>query len=336
VCPQKGRPQSSKKFATEPIRRRDNTAPFAILCCDSLPLNVSFLRGGVLGFARTVNADLADWIEREVAFPSSMVDRITPASTDATLHDAKALTGCRDNAAIEMEPFLQWVIEDSFPQGRPSWEAGGALFVVDVEPYERMKLRMLNGAHSMLAYAGFLAGHEYVRDVMADPALAALVSRHLEAAATSLTPLEGVDFAHYAQELQDRFHNPAIAHRTWQIAMDGTEKMPQRIWSPAKDALKTGCDIAAFAFATAAWMHYCLGIDGSGATYALRDPREKEIRAAVGPLSRDAAAISDALHGLPNLIPVTLRDNAEWRLAIKNRLATMLGKGMAAAISQEM
>ncbi len=122
-------------------RRRDGgTPPFAVLCCDNLPSNGAFLRGGVTGFARETDPGLADWIAREVAFPASMVDRITPASTDATLRDAQALTGCTDAAAIETEPFVQWVIEDRFPQGRPAWEAGGAVFVADVEPYERMKL----------------------------------------------------------------------------------------------------------------------------------------------------------------------------------------------------
>ncbi|GAW37156.1 mannitol 2-dehydrogenase [Roseovarius sp. A-2] len=316
-------------------RRRDDIAPFAILCCDNLPSNGQFLRGGVLGFARAVDPDLAGWIEREVAFPSSMVDRITPASTDATLRDAETLTGCRDCAAIETETFLQWVIEDYFPHGRPAWEAGGALFVDDVEPYEQMKLRMLNGAHSMLAYAGFLSGHTFVRDVMTDRALAALVLRHLEAAADSLSPLSGVDFAHYARDLQDRFRNPTMAHRTRQIAMDGTVKMPQRIWSPAAEALEAGRDIGAFAFATAAWMRYCLGIDESGETFALCDPREDEIGAAVGPQPRDAVGISDALHGLPGLVPETLRDHSGWRQAVDDRLATMLEIGVTAAIAHE-
>jgi len=316
--------------------RRDNgDQPFTILCCDNLPSNGAFVRGGVIGFAQAVDLDLARWITDHVAFPSSMVDRITPASTDRTLRDAETLTGCVDHAAIETEPFLQWVIEDHFPQGRPTWEAGGAVFVDDVAPYERMKLRMLNGAHSMLAYAGFLSGHEYVRDVMADPALAALVSRHLTAAAASLAPLNGVNFNTYAQELQDRFRNPEIAHQTWQIAMDGTQKMPQRIWEPAQDALTAGRDIGAFAFATAAWMHYCLGVDKVGETYALRDPREDEIKAAIALLGRDAAAISDVLHALSNLIPTALSMDTRWRQAVAGKLGTMLKTDMQTAIAQE-
>ena len=143
-----------------------------------------------------------------------MVDRITPASTEQTLADAKRLTGRTDLAAVETEPFSQWIIEDDFVAGRPDWEAGGALFTDDVAPYEKMKLRMLNGAHSMLAYAGFIAGHRYVRDCMADPELAALIRRHMSEAARTLAPVPGIDLDHYADELVERFANPAIAHQT--------------------------------------------------------------------------------------------------------------------------
>ena len=316
-------------------RRAEGMPPFTVLCCDNLPSNGAFLRGGVIGFARLSDPSLAEWIAREVAFPSSMVDRITPAPTEATLNDAETLTGCTDEAAIETEPFIQWVIEDTFPQGRPDWEAGGAVFTDDVEPFERMKLRMLNGAHSMLAYAGHLSGHALVRDVMGDAALAALVARHLRAAAATLGALEGTDFSLYARDLEARFRNPAIAHATYQIAMDGTEKLPQRIWSPAIDALEAGQDIAPFAFATAAWMRYCLGADENGETYALRDPREAEIGAALKDVPREAKAVSAALHGLPGLIPETLCDHESWRAAVKGALALMLERGMAEAVRAE-
>ncbi len=316
-------------------RRAAGVPPFTVLCCDNLPANGAFLRGGVVGFARQTDPSLAGWIEREVAFPSSMVDRITPAATEATLREAEALTGCTDLAAIETEPFTQWVIEDRFPQGRPAWEAGGAVFTDDVEPFERMKLRMLNGAHSMLAYAGFLSGHVLVREVMEDAVLADLVARHLRAAAATLEPIDGVDFEDYATDLQDRFRNPAIAHATYQIAMDGTEKMPQRIWSPALDALDARQDLAPFAFATAAWMRYCLGVDAVGESYALRDPRADEIAAALAEGPRQATSLSGALHDLPDLIPAPLGDNADWRAAVEARLVVMLDRGVAEAVRAE-
>lgn len=317
-------------------RRRERGIPsFTVLCCDNLPDNGALLRAGTVDFARRLDAELGDWVDANVAFPSTMVDRITPAATPDSLAEAAELIGCEDRAAVTVEPFIQWVIEDRFPTGRPAWEAGGALLVADVAPYERMKLRMLNGAHSMMAYAGYLAGHAYVRDVMADPALAALVARHLTAAAATLAPVKELDFGAYARELQDRFRNPAIAHETYQIAMDGSEKLPQRLLGPATDALAAGHDVGPFAFAAAAWMRYCLGVDDSGRAYALRDPREDGIAALTAAAGTDAAALAGALMGLADVFPDALADNGTWRDAVTGRLAAMLDGGMAEAIRRE-
>lgn len=332
------RPSGVIGLLVEALRRRlvAGTAPFTVLCCDNLPENGALVQAGVVDFANRIEAGLGDWIAANVAFPSTMVDRITPAPTDETLADAERLTGCADAAAVETEPFTQWVIEDRFPAGRPAWEAGGAIFVDDVAPYERMKLRMLNGSHSMLAYAGFLAGCPYVRDVMRDTALAALVERHLAAAAKTLAPLAGIDFAAYACELVARFSNPAIAHETYQIAMDGTQKLPQRLLQPAAEALAAGQDIRPFAFAVAAWMRYCLGCTDEGTSYALRDPREAEITASLAPAGRDPAAIAAALHGLPGLFPATLACDEGWVSTVVDRLSAMLDKGMRRALVEEM
>ena len=292
------------------------------------------MKTGVLDFAGRVDPALRDWIEANVPFPSTMVDRITPASTQATLDDAARLTGCTDLAAVETEPFTQWVIEDRFVSGRPQWEVAGALFVPDVAPYERMKLRMLNGAHSMLAYCGFLSGCTYVRDVMATPDLAALVDRHLAAAAATLKPLGGIDFAAYARELRERFANPAIAHETYQIAMDGTEKLPQRIFQPALHALRHGQDLRPFAFATAAWMRYCLGRRDNGEAYALRDPRETQIGTALAAVN-DAPGIAGALFALPGFAPDELASDKDWMNTIAAILEEMMGDGMHAAVARE-
>jgi fructuronate reductase len=203
-------------------RKETGVPPFTVLCCDNLPENGIFLRGGVVDFANHLEKALGRWIAAHVAFPSTMVDRITPATTTATLSDAKELTGLTDLAAIETEPFSQWVIEDNFPSGRPAWDAGGALFVDDVAPYENMKLRMLNGAHSMLAYTGFLSGKKFVSDVMKDHDLARLVRRHIEAAAGTLDSLPGVDLGDYAASLIQRFANPNIRHETYHTNPSGS------------------------------------------------------------------------------------------------------------------
>ena len=316
------------------LRRAAGTAPFTVLCCDNLPENGFLLKAGVVDFARRIDQGLAEWITAEVTFPSCMVDRITPAATQQTLENAERLTGCEDRGAIETEGFRQWVIEDDFCNGRPQWESGGALFVKDVKPYELMKLRMLNGAHSMLAYCGYLSDYPYVRDVMADATLAALVDRHMEAAQKTLPRLEGIDLDTYRHDLLERFRNPAIAHQTYQIAMDGTEKLPQRILAPAADTFRHGGDIRPFAFATAAWMRYCLGRKEDGMHYALRDPREDEIGSRIGNLNT-AEEISAALHSLPGLFSADLTESPEWRRCVADILFLMLTKGMLPAIRLE-
>lgn len=317
------------------LRRERGVAPFTALCCDNLPHNGKVLKRLVSEFAAAVDAELAVWIAANVTFPSTMVDRITPASTEATFKEAERLTGFEDRAAVETEPFTQWVIEDDFVAGRPAWEAGGAIFAKDVAPYEKMKLRMLNGAHSMLAYSGYLAGHQYVRDVMRDTALARLVARHMAAAARTLDPVPGVDLEVYKADLLSRFANPAIAHQTYQIAMDGTQKLPQRLIEPAIVTLRAGGSLDAYAFAAAAWMRYCLGMDETGQRYALRDPREAEIAALLGGQEDDSASIVDRLLALPGLFPHELAAAPEWRRAVQSRLETMLADGMRKAIESE-
>ena len=332
-------PKGAIGLIVEGLRRRRDQGdrPFTVLCCDNLPENGALLGAGVADFARRIDPDLARWIADHVPFPATMVDRITPATTEATLRDAEALTGRVDLAAVETEPFSQWVIEDRFvggPAGRPAWEAGGAIFAADVVPYERMKLRMLNGTHSMMAYAGFLAGRDYVRDVMADPFLAGLVDRHLRAAAGTLAPLPGIDFADYAAALAARFRNPAIAHETYQIAMDGTEKLPQRLLEPALFALEHGQSLRPFAFAVAAWMRYCTGRSDTGEPYALRDPRGAEIEQALAGV-RAAEDMAASLLALPGLFPLALTENNGWRTEIVGILKIMVERGMAAAIETE-
>ena len=317
------------------LRRERGFTPFTALCCDNLPHNGKVLKRLVSEFAAAVDAELGEWIAANVTFPSTMVDRITPASTEATFAEAERLTGFEDRAAVETEPFTQWVIEDDFVAGRPAWEAGGAIFATDVAPYEKMKLRMLNGAHSMLAYSGYIAGHQYVRDVMRDAALARLVARHMAAAARTLDPVPGVDLEAYKADLLARFANPAIAHQTYQIAMDGTQKLPQRLIEPAIATLRAGGSLDAYAFAVAAWMRYCLGMDETGQRYVLRDPREAEIAALLGGQEDDSASIVDRLLALPGLFPHELAAAPEWRRAVQSRLETMLAEGMRKAIESE-
>ncbi|MGR3197717.1 MAG: mannitol dehydrogenase family protein, partial [Paracoccus sp. (in: a-proteobacteria)] len=220
------RPKSAPGFLVRALqaRRAAGLDPFTVLCCDNLPENGRVVRGVVLDLARLVDPALASWIEAKGAFPSTMVDRIVPATTPADLDRLEALTGHRDEAPVMHEPFRQWVIEDSFACGRPDLGEVGVQLVQDVTPFEHMKLRMLNGTHSSLAYLGYLAGHETIADTMADPVFARFADRlWRDEIIPALTPPSGEDLAAYARALHDRYANPAIRHRTWQIAMDGSQ-----------------------------------------------------------------------------------------------------------------
>lgn len=316
-------------------RRAAGAEPFTVLSCDNLAGNGAVVRTLVTEFARERDAALADWIAQAVPFPSTMVDRITPTTSDETLALVRETLGREDKAAVETEPFSQWVIEDTFCAGRPDWEQAGALMVDDVAPYESMKLRMLNGSHSLIAYAGFVAGHTYVRDAMGDDALVALVRRHMRAAAATLAPVPGIDLGAYENDLVERFANPAIAHATYQIAMDGTQKLPQRVFEPAMVALEAGQPIESFAFVMAAWMAYARGEKADKERYALRDPRENEIADAMAHAGSDPNALADALLDLPGLMPRMLAESAAWRAAVSERFTRFVTEGAPVAIRAE-
>ena len=319
-------------------RKQAGIRPFTIVSCDNLPSNGVLLRNGVIDFATRVDPDLAGWIEENVSFPSTMVDRITPAATARTFEDAKSLTGMDDPAAIETEPFSQWVIEDDFPDGRPAWEEAGAILVHDVEPYELMKLRMLNGSHSLIAYLGQVGDYRYVRDAMANEAFSQLVAQHMKNAAATMAPLAGIDFSDYGGELVERFRNPEIAHETRQIAMDGTEKLPQRIFSPACDLPQESKMLGTFALCFAAWMAVMrqrVNTAQDGAVELLNDPRANEIMEALAD-HQDATAIYEKLSGLKGWMPKQLQDSQFWREAVIERLSILMSDGADAAIRHEI
>ncbi len=254
-------------------RRQRNVPPFTVLCCDNLPHNGSLLRSLVIEHAALRDDALSGWIAGNVAFPATMVDRIVPATTDADREAVAEALGVSDEGLVVTEPFTQWVIEDNFGGPRPRWEDAGAELVADVAPYELAKLRLLNGSHSSIAYLGYLAGHEYVHQAVADPALwrfiAYLMIREIS---PTLTAPAGFDLAAYQRDLLARFANPALNHRTWQIAMDGSQKLPQRLLGTVRERLAAGQGIDGICLAVAAWMRYVCGIDEQGAPVEVSDP----------------------------------------------------------------
>lgn len=326
-------PRSAPGFLVRALqaRRAAGIPPFTVLCCDNLPENGHVVRGVVLDLARLIDPDLAAWIEAQGAFPSTMVDRIVPATTPADLDRVETLTGRRDEAPVMHEPFRQWVVEDWFCNGRPDLGAVGVQLVDDVTPFEHMKLRMLNGTHSSLAYLGYLAGHQTIADTMADPVMAQFVDRLWRSEIIpALTPPPGTDLAAYADALAARYANPAIRHRTWQIAMDGSQKLPQRILGTIAEGRAAGRPVPGLTLAVAAWMRYASGRDEAGGTIEVKDPLAPQMAA----LWRDdPAATVDGFLALSQVFPAVLRDDAGFRAELTDALTRLVRDGARIAAS---
>ena len=280
------------------IRRRErNLPPFSVMSCDNMPENGHVTRNVVTQLAERHSPALAAYIQTHITFPSTMVDRIVPAMTDAAFNTLSARLGSRDPVAVEAEPFFQWVIEDNFVNGRPAWENAGAELVSDVLPFEEMKLRMLNGSHSFLAYLGFLAGYDHISDCMADASYrqAARALMLQDQAPTLRT--QGVDLEAYANSLIARYENRAIKHRTYQIATDGTQKLPQRLLDSVRWHLRNGTSCDYLLLGVAGWMRYVSGVDEQGAPIEIRDPLKDRLADIVAN-SEEGAARVKALLGL--------------------------------------
>lgn len=274
-------PKTAPGTIVEALRRRKerNIAPFTVLSCDNIPENGHVVKQAVVQFAEKVDAELANWIKANVTFPSTMVDRIVPAATEETLAEITKILGVADPCGIACEPFIQWVVEDNFTAGRPDWDKVGAQFVQDVIPFEEMKLRMLNGSHSFLAYLGYLAGYQHINDCMADDNYK-IAARNLmvkeQAPTLSVT---GTDLDKYADMLIDRYSNPSLKHRTWQIAMDGTQKLPQRMLDSVRWHLANSSDFSYLALGIAGWMRYVAGTDDQNQPIEVVDPMVKDVQA---------------------------------------------------------
>jgi fructuronate reductase len=272
-------PRSAIGFLVAALERRRmaGAAPFTVLSCDNLSANGHTARRIVTQFAALRSRDLAQWIEAEVAFPSTMVDRIVPETTDIDRAEIASALGMTDAWPVVTEPFTQWIVEDRFSAGRPDFAAAGVQMVADVTPFEHMKLRLLNASHSALAYLGYLAGHETIASTMTDIRFTALARQIMDDAAPTLTMPDGTDVKAYGASLLQRFSNPALHHRTWQIAMDGSQKLPQRLLATMADRLRLGLPIDTHALAVAGWMRYVTAKDEQGRAIDVRDPLAGEL-----------------------------------------------------------
>ena len=255
-------------------RHKNGIAPPTIISCDNLVDNGMRLRRGVLDYCTRLDAELEAWVRDAVAFPSSMVDSITPATDDALRALVASELGVTDRWPVQREFFTQWVIEDDFRNDHPDWSSIGVTVTDDVKGFERAKLRLLNGAHSTLAYVGSLAGYETVAEAMADPSLSEFVMHmmHLDIVPTLNAP-RGLDLQQYIDAVLRRFRNPAIRHLLAQIAWDGSQKLPFRLLGTICDRLRSNEDVARLALPIAAWMHFIRrkSLRGESATDPLAD-----------------------------------------------------------------
>ena len=299
-------------------RRAAGIPPFAMLCCDNMTGNGGKLRAACVALAHANDPGLADWIESEVAFPDSMVDSITPASDPAFLGHVAHELGVTDNGAVQREGFAQWVLQRfELPEG-PDLAAAGVTLTDDVRGYEQAKLRILNGAHSSLAYIGIAVGLETVFEAMSDPALEGFVSRlvHSDIALT-LKPVAGLDVSAYADAVLDRFRNPEIRHLLSQIAWDGSQKLPYRLLDTIQDALVAGRDVDRLAVPVAAWIAFVRYKAQAGET--ITDPLADVLaQTATG---SDVAA---AMLALRQVFPEKLATDPRFRHAVTEALLPFL------------
>ena len=316
-------------------RRRDAGAgPFTVVCCDNLPANGTTLRRIVLRFAELVDPALARWIADHGAFPCTMVDRIVPATTDQDRQQVADALGAADHWPVTTEPFTQWVIEDRFVGPRPDWPAAGAELVADVAPFEDMKLRLLNASHSTMAYLGFLAGHATIAETIADPPFTRLVRALMDQEMTpTLAVPSGTDVAGYKDALIARFANPALRHTTYQIAMDGSQKLPQRLLSAARARLAVGQSVERIALGVAAWMRYVTAIDEAGAPITVQDPLAADLAARADPVRGDATKLAQALLGVEAVFGRDLPANPAFVDPVTRALHRIQAGGARAAVA---
>lgn len=253
-------------------RREKELPPFTVMSCDNIPHNGGLTRKAVIGLAKHVDSDLADWIETEGAFPSTMVDRIVPATNQSDILSLSKSHGYDDQAMVKSEPFCQWVIEDEFCNRRPPLDAVGAQFTDNVKEWEKAKLRVLNGAHSSLAYLGGLAGYKYIHEAIAAPGFEVFVQSLWDEVGVTLNPVAGLNVGQYRQQILQRFQNPALKHKAFQIATDGSQKIPQRFLAAWRERYARGLSSPALSIGIATWMKWQGGVDDLGSPYVVKDP----------------------------------------------------------------
>ena len=331
-------PKTAVGFIVNGLRDRylNGKAPFTILSCDNLPNNGAVVKKIVLDFAQKIDPYLATWISKKVSFPSSMVDRITPATSYQDVINFAEEYGVYDPALVVHEEFFQWVIEDKFSSAKPKFELAGIQLVSNVELHEKMKLRCLNGTHSTLAYLGYLADFNTIAECVSDKSIINFIEYLWESEIIPTLEIpEGENLNEYCSKLLERYQNPAIEHRTWQIAMDGSQKLQQRILETVSDLIKHQGNFQGLALAVAAWIKYVTGIDLNGETIDVRDPLAKDF-AMIAKKSKTSKHYVDSILDQSKIFPANLRDSSAFRKEIHKSYKSLEQYGSLGSIKKLM
>ena len=326
-------PDSAFGVIVAALRRRRDTGvgPITVMSCDNVIENGSVARLAVLGVAGDFDPVLARWIDENVTFPNAMVDRITPATTDADRAYLVDEYGLEDGWPVVTEPFRQWVIEDSFAAGRPPWEDLDITVTCDVEPYELMKLRLLNAGHSTMAYLAALAGIEYVDEAMGEPLLRGFLGSFLEKEAGPVLPnIPGIDVPAYEAKLVERFSNPAIGDQISRLCLDGSAKFPKFLMPTIRNQLRAGGPIDLSALALAGWCSYLVGVADDGSEIRLAsDPDLENARS----LARQSLASPEHFLTYARVFGDDLVQDDRFRTAFVGSLNELRSRGVRATLS---
>lgn len=315
-------------------RRAAGTPAFTLMSCDNLPHNGAVTRKALLAFAHLADHELATWIDSHVSFPNAMVDRITPMTSDAHRQQLTERHGIEDAWPVVCEPFLQWVLEDKFVNGRPAWEKVGVQFTDDVTPYEEMKIKLLNGSHLALTYLGFLKGYRFVHEAMNDPLFQRYVRTFMDLDVTpQLAAVPGIDLEAYKDTLVERFSNQAIADQLERVCSDGSSKFPKFIVPTLNRLIEDGRPLERAALVVAAWALYLKGVDENGTRYRIPDPRAEFCQA----LAQDDDRLRERLLGVEVIFGNAIPQSAAFvtafelcydslrKLGVTRTLQTLLG-----------
>ncbi len=326
-----GEPASSLGLIAAALdrRRRRGLAPFTVMSCDNLQGNGHVIQRVLLAFAALSNPELEAWIAANVAFPNSMVDRITPATTPADIAWVADRFGVDDAWPVVTEPFRQWVIEDTFSNGRPQWERVGAQFTSDVASYEIMKMRLLNGSHLAMAYLGALHGFTYVQDIMADPLFTSFIEAFMEEVTPVVPAIPGTSVTEYKQTLLERFRNPTINDQVTRICSEGSAKLPKWLLPSIQELLDRGGRVELLSLVVASWIFYLgQGVDGNGRPLDIVDARASELM----PIAKRGGADPRALLAVRSIFGETLPTHTGFVLEVERALHRLAETGVPATL----